>query len=334
MSDLKEVVIDFEFNKPSNLDMGIVCVSFQERNCPKVSYWLRDDKGRADAKAHLETYKGHVLIAFAVELAESRCVNALGINPMDYKWRDLMVEVRWLRNQDDKYSYGRVVRDMGGFRTIQMSCPPIAKTAKKATKLEKDKATSQNFAYARSRGFSSIAPAGGSLLECLVYFNIIKTQAELNEGWERKQDVRNYIIAGVDIEARKEEILEYCESDIHYMFPLADAIRACIEDELKKPCIVFNPARNAALNKPPLFRESHAPFSFGDVVLTIGKWCAYNGYISCKGLPLDPERCLQIQKKAPEILDQLKLDFNARHWQRYRVEEKGVDDFKPIDHNN
>jgi hypothetical protein len=333
MAKYEEIAIDFEFNSPSNADMGLVSVSFMLRSEKvKCTYWLRDPEQKAQAKEKLEQHKGAVLIAYAVELAESRCVMALGINPLDFKWRDIMLEWRWLRNHDDKYNYGRIVQQVGGFCMIKTSCPPIAKTAKKASKAEKDDAEQRNFRYAKARGFETITQAGGSLLDCMVFFEVIKSQHELNHDWQRKNDVRNYIIAGVDLEARKAEILEYNESDIHQMFELADKLRTAIELELSRPCIVFDPVRNKKLGRPPVYKEPKAPFTFGQIVLGMGKWAAFNGYTAHKGLPLDKERCEQIAVAAPKILEETKLNFNRDHWLRYRIEDSN-DRFPAIDHS-
>lgn len=329
----KLIYIDFEYNRSSNLDMGLISCSFQIDDDPeKFTYWLRDKEEFQKCKDHLSSLKGNIMVAFAVELAESRCVNALGLHPMDFQWIDLMVLHRWLGNHDNKFTYGRIIKLVNGYAHIYRSCPPIARYSKKASKAEKEDADRRNYMNARARGFNSIAPVGGSLLDCLVFYDIIQTSEELNHDYKRKNDVRNYIIAGIDLEKRKDEILEYNESDIHLMPLLYKRMKEEMEIILKQPCVVIDPARSLQNEWPPLVVEKESPFEFFQVALEIGKWCAFKGWIATKGVPLNEDRCRQIQYAAPKILEETKINFNNDHWKRYRIESSD-DNFKSIDHS-
>ena len=98
------VSIDFEFFRPSNKDMGLVCAALSVDGGDVEKYWLYDGSGKESLKNRIVELAddGAVFSAYAVQLAEGRCFKSLGFDPRKFKWHDLYSEWKWLRNGDNR----------------------------------------------------------------------------------------------------------------------------------------------------------------------------------------------------------------------------------------
>ena len=119
------VYIDFEFNRPSDKDMGLICCSLKAGNNKVENFWLLDGSDNENLIARLCELEKETFIGYNIEMAEARCFYALGLDPRSFKWRDLMLEWKWLRNGDDRYTYGDVISADGS--SVSWSMRPSIK---------------------------------------------------------------------------------------------------------------------------------------------------------------------------------------------------------------
>lgn len=104
------VFIDFEFR--SSNEKHVVLVSaclFEPVSKTTSKYWLFEEPTKqAELKARLISLAraGHIFVAYSA-VAEARCFMALGLDPVDFEWIDLMLEHKQLINSYDKLGYGK-----------------------------------------------------------------------------------------------------------------------------------------------------------------------------------------------------------------------------------
>ena len=301
--------------------MGLVSLAITSEK-ETITFWLLDEKEKRNAISYLsmiQSDKG-TLVGYAVELAEARCVFALGLNPIDFKWQDLMLDWRWLKNGDDRYNYGSVISGLKLIPEIKLSTAPIARTSKKASKVEKEEAAAQNARNAGRLGFNSTASAGGGLLDALVFFGCM-TQAELTEESGFKNIMRNHIIAGQGLEGYKDRIIAYNLQDIKKMPELDIAIKK----EMRK---VLGYDRAVIINQSNLTLCSGVDWDGGEESLScdLGDWAAQCAFYNSKGLPLNKNRIDKIRQHAQLILNTSKAEFNSQWgWERYTLTSDLID---------
>ena len=105
--------IDFEYKASNQQNYDVVSVAVEEPNGTKRNWWLyRDESAKAEFKKYMDEIKGCTLICYAA-LAECRAFNSLGISPLDYKFVDLYVEWRQLKNHNDLWNFGWVKDKQG-----------------------------------------------------------------------------------------------------------------------------------------------------------------------------------------------------------------------------
>lgn len=314
--------IDFEYNQPAEAHMGLVSLCATDGNVT-LEFWLKDKVQKEAAKCFLAKCKadGDVLVGYAVELAEGRGVYALGFDPNDFTWRDLMLEWRWLRNGDDRYAYGKVIQGL----TIAQSTPPRKKVGKKATKLEREQAQSQNMAYALSHGYSSVAEAGKGLLDCLVFFGLCD-KADLFRDLTQKNTTRQIIIEGSDedLELAKAQILAYNKQDITKMPDLARILGEQMERVLKEPHIYLDQSIGQKVHGSNYLLMDEVNFIGGwrAIAYNMGEWAARCAKYCMRGLSLDTELLAKAQSIAEPLMDKSRLDYNqSQGWDRYIVDK-------------
>lgn len=99
------ISIDFEFQANAEPVYKVVCAALQNQKFPRTkTYWTSPLS--ADEYAigrYIRENKDATFLAYNVQ-AEARCFQALGLDPMEYNWIDLMVEWKLLCNGPTKFN--------------------------------------------------------------------------------------------------------------------------------------------------------------------------------------------------------------------------------------
>lgn len=194
--------IDFEYNESNEKYLNLVCssASVVDKNFNKLdskNIWMYN---RPSGKAKLQEYIDEVtkkygrpsVVCWSAN-AEGRSFIAAEINPRDHLWIDLQAEYKMLLNHWHKYMYGEQI--ISGKLVTTM--PPSEKF-----QMTEDE---QKKAYA-NKPQSNLVSA------------VFKLLGERIDS-EHKDYMRDIIIRNDkdEILSNKQEILEYCESDIKYL---------------------------------------------------------------------------------------------------------------------
>lgn len=314
--------IDFEFHCPSNPDMGLVCAALSVDGGEIEKYWLLD--GSDNQKLHDRLIdlaeNGASFSAYAVQLAEGRCFLALGLDPRRFRWHDLYSEWKWLRNGDNRYLYGDViVTENGKDPYVAVSVPPEVKITKRMTREEEQSAKLLNDAACKMKADKTGKrvvnnQSGESLLDCEYFLGVIDDATVLADK-AVKNDVRNFIIAGQDLESRKQEILDYCASDIKLLYELD----LKIGDHMAK--VMDEPHINVQLGKVRTDFKANKYFTLDELREEIGSWAARNAMYAMRGIPLNAGRLEAVKKAGPLIRVEEQLRWNKLHpeYPLYRI---------------
>lgn len=314
--------IDFEFHCPSNPDMGLVCAALSVDGGGIEKYWLLD--GSDNQKLHDRLIdlaeNGASFSAYAVQLAEGRCFLALGLDPRRFRWHDLYSEWKWLRNGDNRYLYGDViVTENGKDPYVAVSVPPEVKITKRMTREEEQSAKLLNDAACKMKAVKTGKrvvnnQSGESLLDCEYFLGVID-EATVLEDKAVKNDVRSFIIAGQDLESRKQEILDYCASDIKLLYELD----LKIGDHMTK--VMDEPHINVQQGKVRTDFKANKYFTLDELREEIGSWAAMNAMYAMRGIPLNAGRLEAVKKAGPLIRVEEQLRWNELHpeYPLYRI---------------
>ena len=176
------IYIDFEYRNSNEGKLDLVCSALYNSGLQETkTFWLHDSE-KDSLKEYLYLHGDSGIVCFNAS-AEARSFLALGINPREFPWIDLMVEWKMARNYNLKFMYGKISKGSGKVIT---SHPLLSNSPH-------DK-------------------VGGSLADMVL--NLCDT---LIDG-EHKNKMRDLILtAKTFTEENKQDILEYCASDILYM---------------------------------------------------------------------------------------------------------------------
>ena len=182
--DNKFAFWDYEYNSTAEKELNLVSCSISF-NDTQETYWLQDHQQREELKQTVQSLKdeGYTFVSYAAT-AESRATKSLGIDPIGLKQICLFIEYRCLTNHNHNWMYGKQL--IGG-KVVTTS--PIINDRNNNSKPE------HNLASA-----------------C---FKVLGEKIDTKE----KDEVRDIIINGTpeEVEANKERILRYNESDIQYL---------------------------------------------------------------------------------------------------------------------
>ena len=156
------VYIDFEFCHPDEVDMGLICCALRLDRGSIERYWLLDGSDKDKLVSRILELEDCTFVAYNVDMAEGRCFRALGLHPAKFKWNDLMLDWRWLRNGDDRYAYGNVIIKKKADKfddeyendevernnfAVAWSIPPLVKVTKRMSKEEIDEKLKAGIPY-------------------------------------------------------------------------------------------------------------------------------------------------------------------------------------------
>lgn len=260
------VPIDFEFHSSENEHPVLVCASLIVDG--KVeSYWLHghvdllkrtgDSFGNRIRSLHA---KGCIFLTY-MAIAEARCLITLGIDPADLRVIDLYVEYRMLANHNHKVEYGKHL--IGGQVVT----------------------THGRVSYDQTKKVNNSRPEFGLSSACFKFLG-----ERIDE--ERKEAMRDIIISKnyENIEASREEIVQYCESDVEHLLPLYKAMAsqylALLPQNLHEKALEFMLAR--------------------------GKYSCLTAWIEHRGYPINYEETKAFSENVPNMLRALQRDINAQ----------------------
>lgn len=201
---------DFEYVNSQEKNLDVICCAVSENGGPIESYWLHDGSDNQRLIDRLSSFNGY-LVSYNVA-AEARGLIALGLDPLNFKWLDLMVEWKLLQNHTDEFNYGCYFDKWGNKR---FSDPGVRDSEMKRVNQ------------------TDPTPIGRGLTDCvgrLLEINLDKTYkaGTIDLILTRNRDA---IYEGKKFDdVEKQQILEYCESDIHHLENLLSAI---IKHELR-----------------------------------------------------------------------------------------------------
>lgn len=307
------VLIDFEFCRPSDPDMGLICCSLKNGKGPIENYWLLDGSDNQKLVDRLCELEDETFIAYNAEMAECRCFRALKLMPATFKWRDLMLEWKWLRNGDDRYTYGDVISSDGKY--VSWSIKPSHKLVKRMTAEEIKEAEEEN---ARECSYESSyrkckvtnQMAGLSLLDCEYFFGVISADDVLNDK-ENKHEIRDVLILGnahnpSALQERKDDIMEYCASDIHLLGELEREITRNMEKIASEEHLFI---MDGEVLECPITKIR----SVEEIQLDMGHWAAQLATYACRGIPLHSGKYSAVKTAVPQITVETQLNWNRTH---------------------
>ena len=256
------VYLDFEYNSTQERHLNLVSVCYLDPTTlePK-SVWLHQEQG-AKIKLRAEFLKfrelGFTFVAYNA-VAEASAFYSLGVDPTKCQWIDLMTEWKMLTNHNNSLADGKQL--IGGKKVT--TYPPLPK-------YEQDKEYEEQNHSKPDKGLSAA----------------IYKLLGLSVDTERKDKVRDLIIAGTNLEEYKNEILEYGESDTIHLRELWVKMR----ENYKELGVKAD-------------RES---------LFTRGRASADVAMMTCWGYPVNRKKVERFASHVPEILKELAEDINSQ----------------------
>jgi hypothetical protein len=206
---------------------------------------------------------GYVFIAHNVS-AEASCFYTMGFEPNEVKWIDNFIEFRMLTNHYHKLQYGEHYCDG---KVVKIRKPrPKYMQSEEERKQRKGKLT---HSYSQA---------------------VYKFCGEKIDT-EHKELMRQIIISGDEelIEKNKKDILNYCESDVKYLYPIYRKMIGWYINRIRLP-------------KEGLFEE----------ILWRGETMARTAVIERKGYPINYEATKNFSRNVPLILREIQKNINDR----------------------
>lgn len=112
---------------------------------------------------------------------------------------------------------------------------------------------------------------------------------------QNKECIRDLII-NRQYEGNEQKILDYCESDVHYILPLADQLAKAYSKKLVRAKMIHG------VKPTP-----------SDALLSIGRTAAQYAVIGCRGIPLNSKYVSLLLDNAKECLASVQMEFNKTH---------------------
>lgn len=232
------VGIDFEYVAIGDSIEHLICCVMHGSN-GEMRFWLRDGRDKyklIHALRKMRRGSGYVLVAHAMELAEARCFKFLGLDPLDYDWRDTWMEAKILSNS-----------------------------------------------------FFQVPPESCSLVECLAKYLDIQVDPEY------KKECRAYCITD-STEGHESDILDYCASDTKYLSALAEHLYRLFSTRISNSIYIHNQC---------VFTEQ--------TLIDLAYMTNCSSEIASRGFPVDNEALHALQEHLPEMILQLKRDFEQAY---------------------
>lgn len=322
------VLIDFEYNRSADKDMGLVCCCLQVDNGPIERYWLDDGSDNGRLAERIIALADHIFVGYAIQMAECRCFYALGLDPRQFKWRDLYSEYKWLSNADDRWAYGKFTLTKSKAECVYRFKPTLRKQKRMSAEEEEAVKKLQDeecAAESAARGIKCVVEKCDQTLLSIEYHYGLLTEEDVENDFKVKSSTRKLILSGFRLDMHKAQILDYCASDIHLLGELARLIMADMEKVAKEPHLIVIKGEIKEMMPGDLMPAL-------EIALGMGHWCAQNALYAMRGIPLDKDRLDAVIKYAAQINTELQLGWNADHpeYPLYRIgpSRKDLSSFK------
>lgn len=245
--------LDFEYSRSSEPFVRPICCCTLEELDGRVvrdRFWLLDPQDRQRFLDYVCV--PDVLCSFQAG-AEARALRALGLAATEFAWVDLYCEWLQARNGNDSCRYGRYY--IGGH--LRTSTPPKMQPGRNRGKNNTEVGT-------------GLADAVGHQLGICI-------------DSERKRRMRELVISDPVgyTDAQREELLEYCASDVEHLPELRRAIRASIVERL-----------------PPRY----PPDRLDAEELARGQWSVLCSEMETVGIPVDVEALRNLGRNHDEVV--------------------------------
>lgn len=197
--------LDFEYYNTAEPMLSVVCCSTlavaDDGKRTEFEWWLHDSHiQKFEFELFLKGCKeaGYAFASYNV-IAEARAIYSLGIDPLQFKWIDLMLEWKQLRNGNYKRLYGKYIDPKGNPKVSYP--PPIDELGKPIPKKLVPYAKRQNNSH-----------TGTGLLSCI--YNIL----DINLNAAHKDEMRDRILKGGPFSSDEQKaITDYAKSDTKYL---------------------------------------------------------------------------------------------------------------------
>jgi DNA polymerase family A len=260
----KFVYLDFEFNNTLNEKVNLVsCVLLDSTLQEPELYWLLDNKQNLADRIRQLAKEGAIFVAYSV-VAEARSFYSLGLDPVKFNWIDLMLEYRCLTNHNDSLAYGP-----------QLVNGKVRHTSKPKPKWERVDNEGEE------EDESSFKPTH-SLVEATY-----KLTGQIRDS-EEKEQVRQVIIKGLELEKYQQRILNYNREDVEF---LPNIYKAVIKEYRKL----------VSADEEELISD----------MLLRGRYAALTALRESKGYPIDYESTKNFSENVANIMIEVQQEINS-----------------------
>jgi len=266
----KRLDIDFEFHDKAHPEPIPYCAAWLDDGTPG-KIWLKDQKENTEWLKNflIERKSTHYIISYGIE-AEAKCILSMtGLSVTDFTWVDLYLEYRQILNEDYNLMYGK----------------QLIRGKKKVTKPKPLK-------YQRTEedDFNPVYDTPQFSLAAALY-KLLDIEIDL----AHKAAMRQICIDGRDPSPKeREDILEYCMSDVIYLPKLHEQIKLKLKSHF---------AVNDLLSLDQVRKG----------VLERGEYAARTAVMYMKGYPIDVSSLRQFSDAVPEILWEFQERVNNEH---------------------
>jgi len=268
----KILFFDTEYYNSTEKNFRVVCAVTKDHleDSHRV-WWTHEDPSEFVAYIAAKIADDYMFCAHNM-VADVSALVSIGVDVSEMKCLDTMVETLMLQNQNHKRKYGKYFID--------------------------GKYGESKFGLSTDNWDKSHV---GSGLAAITY-NILGVTPNPN-----KKDMRYRIIRGGPFtEQEKQEILDYCASDIEHLTSLLKALVA----EIRGLCNIGG--------IPPTLEEYY------EEALIRGKWMKNCALIERRGIPINLERLKRLQDNMDEIVNALKANLSTQVYPFYIYNKKWV----------
>ncbi len=299
------IAIDYEYNMSNEAHMGLVSVDFCSEDGRHKSIWLKDEQGKAQAVSMLNAIKNdYTLVSFNVA-AEAACVLALGLNPRDFTWIDLMLEYKQVQNSNNHYQYGWFWKENGKDRKIFGEGRWFQSTAA----VDSDDygeldglfgEEREEFLDSKKKDSLNHERVTASLANCLK--NILDIEIDV----AHKIETRNLILERKEAysEEEKAQILGYGGDDTLHLIPLQKELFKIVSRRLR--------ATNPKLTD----------LQIEEIILWRGRSAANTSVYAMGGIPIDRDRWTKLVNNKSLVLAQAIREFQAEYCNLWKFDPK------------
>ena len=288
---MKYLFIDFEYNRPHNKDMGLICAAVYIDGVESV-YWVRHAAEKWELIEAI-TAEDRVIVCFSAS-AEARAFVALGLDPLEFQWIDLYLDFKQLINNDYFYLYNKYISQTSGLfpkTVIKESRGFMRDVDRFYSPEELEDAQLDHTRLCNSHGFTQEKVGANLINACIRFVPGYEELAVADK--DNKKATLGIILKDVNAEFTPEEeqqIREYCANDTHYLETIMINMGKALESRAKQT--------------PEQVLENR---------LRRGRVGACMAVMESNGTPVRVPLLEALRDNAQKITDNAKAEFNQEH---------------------